>query len=226
MFATYHSHSMLPAAPADAPFLGYATPGAIHNERLTITMQAKETLVQARPKVGLRTSNIACAPASEQTAIPVYTGPAEFVVPLSASAPQPPSATPTSPPRAYGRPRRLPLSVRHGRRVSATPTSPSGSSKPSSAPASRTMTFESITCTPQLHSTSFEVRRLRKVCVERRPDYAAGTPRRVLPCELPCDGACAHACDARVGNVGYHPAVLLAFCAGGPRGRRRWLRSL
>ena len=160
MFATYYSHSLLPVAPALAPFAGIAAPSAQQNERLVIKIPSKETLVQARPKIGLRPRKAGYAPPLEQVAMPMITAPTEFVVPLSAPAPQQASAAPASPPRIYGRPRRPPASVRHSRRV--TPASPSGSSKSSAARASQTETFESITCAPPFTSTSFEVRLSRR----------------------------------------------------------------
>ncbi|EPT00430.1 hypothetical protein FOMPIDRAFT_1023806 [Fomitopsis schrenkii] len=167
MFATYYSHSMMHAAPADASISDYAAPNATQKARLTIKVPPKDTLVQARPKVRLRAQRVTFAPAPEPSAATTIAALAEFEVPLSAPVPQQISVAPVSPPRVYGRPRRVPGSARHGRR--AVLTSPSGSS---TSPANRTETFESITCTPPLTSTSFEVGHQRgsdalRMCVHR-----------------------------------------------------------
>lgn len=194
MFATYYSHSMLPAAPADELFSHYAASNTTQTERMTIKVPPKEMLVHARPKVGLRANRAAFTPTSERAAATTFATPAEFVVPLSAPVPPQVSVAPVSPPRLYGRPRRSPTSARHGRR--AVPSCPSGTSGTPRFPSIRAETFESITCTPQLMSTSFEVGYRRgsgvQECAFTKP---TGTPRRVLPRELPCNGAYAYACD-------------------------------
>ncbi|KAI0731540.1 hypothetical protein C8Q72DRAFT_883244 [Fomitopsis betulina] len=158
---------MLPAAPADELFSHYAASNTTQTERMTIKVPPKEMLVHARPKVGLRANRAAFTPTSERAAATTFATPAEFVVPLSAPVPPQVSVAPVSPPRLYGRPRRSPTSARHGRR--AVPSCPSGTSGTPRFPSIRAETFESITCTPQLMSTSFE--ELRVECY--RASYLA-----------------------------------------------------
>ncbi|TFY52276.1 hypothetical protein EVJ58_g10109 [Rhodofomes roseus] len=94
MFTTYYSHSMQPVGTplADATFSNYATSGEVQSQRLTIKVPSKRNLVEARPKIGLRSEERRAGepprPANGMPLSPNSAGP------FTPSQQQPPPANP------------------------------------------------------------------------------------------------------------------------------------